>query len=93
MVAHDELERPGLHVRILSSTGDTITVQVVDGVAPLDSEAVLGPFEIGRRETWSAKPTFSCAPCGRPSRFETAAGSLLMPATCGDRSPAALASP
>lgn len=56
-IAQDELEQPDLHLQLLSSTGDTVTVQVVDGVAPLDPEAVLyvqgrGPFEIARRETW-----------------------------------------
>jgi hypothetical protein len=56
-IAQDELERPDLRLQVLSSAGDTITVQVVDGVAPLEPEAVLyvqrrGSFEITRRETW-----------------------------------------
>jgi len=48
---------PAIQKSSVSSTGDTITVQVIDGIAPLDADAVLyaerrGPFEIARRETW-----------------------------------------
>jgi hypothetical protein len=48
---------PDLELRLLSSTGDTITVQVVDGVVPADRAALLyvagrGAYEVLRRETW-----------------------------------------
>jgi hypothetical protein len=56
-VAQDHLESPDLHIRILSTTGDGLSVQVVDGVVPFDPDAVIyverrGPFEIARREAW-----------------------------------------
>ncbi len=48
---------PGLQLSLLSSTGDTITVQVVDGIIPLDPDAVFyvqgrGTYEMLRRECW-----------------------------------------
>jgi hypothetical protein len=50
-------DAPELRVHVLSSTGDSISVQVVEGVVPLDPDAVLyvqrrGPFEIKRRDVW-----------------------------------------
>jgi hypothetical protein len=52
-----ELGQPDLELRLLSSTGDTIAVQVVDGVVPVDPAALLyvagrGAYELLRRETW-----------------------------------------
>jgi hypothetical protein len=40
-IAQDEFERPDLHLRLLSSTGDTITVQVVDGIPPFEPDNVV----------------------------------------------------
>jgi hypothetical protein len=55
-VAPDEL-RPHLHLRPVSSTGDTMTVQVVKGRAPVVPNALLyvrgrGAFRLLRREVW-----------------------------------------
>ena len=58
-VAPNELE-PQLELRLVSSTGDTLTVQVVKGRAPAVPETLLyirgrGAFELLRREVWSDK--------------------------------------
>jgi hypothetical protein len=58
-IVQDHREEPNLHAHQLSSTGDTITVQVIDGVAPLSPDAVLyverrGPYEIARRRRGQA---------------------------------------
>jgi hypothetical protein len=55
-VALDRLRPPDLHARLLSSTGDTITVEVVEGVLPMGDDLLYverrGPYEVARRETW-----------------------------------------
>ena len=56
-VALDEVPPPDLLARLLSSRGDAITVQVVDGVSPVNPEALLyiqghGAFELLKREPW-----------------------------------------
>lgn len=56
-VALDEEPPPDLLARLLSSRGDAITVQVVDGVSPVNPEALIyvqgeGVFELLRREPW-----------------------------------------
>lgn len=54
--ALDMPEVPDLHVRLVFSTGDTITVHLVDGRAPLGQELVYvqgrGAYEIARTEHW-----------------------------------------
>jgi hypothetical protein len=47
-VAPEEL-KPPLQFRLLSSTGDTVTVQVVKGSVPLRGR---GAYELLRREVW-----------------------------------------
>jgi hypothetical protein len=54
--APDEL-KPHLHLRLVSSTGDTVTVQVVKGRAPVVPDALFyvrgrGAYELLRREVW-----------------------------------------
>ena len=54
-VAPDEHPPPDLLARLLSSRGDAITLQVVDGVSPVDPEALIfvqgrGAIELLRRE-------------------------------------------
>lgn len=55
-VAMDMTEVPDLHVRLVASTGDTITVQVVDGRAPVGHELMYvqsrGAYELARVERW-----------------------------------------
>lgn len=56
-VAMDMGRLPDLHVQLLTSTGETVTVQVVDGLVPLDATGVLyvqrrGTYELLRREPW-----------------------------------------
>jgi hypothetical protein len=55
-IAHGRLLPPDFRAHLLSSTGDTITVQVVDGAPPLDDELLYieqrGAFEVLRREVW-----------------------------------------
>jgi hypothetical protein len=53
-VALSAFEPPDLRVTMLSSTADTITVQVVEGVAPYDGDLLfyvgeVGAFEVVRR--------------------------------------------
>jgi len=58
MVAVDPGElKPPLQLRLVSSTGDTVIVQVVKGRAPVVPDALLyvrgrGAFELLRREAW-----------------------------------------
>lgn len=54
-----DMERvPDLHVRLLSSTGDTITVQVTGGIVPVEPAALVyvqrrGMYALSHRESWS----------------------------------------
>jgi hypothetical protein len=56
-ITQQDLLLPDLRVRLLSSTGDTITVQVVEGAPPV-SDAILlyiqgrGVYDVLRREMW-----------------------------------------
>ena len=55
-VAPGEL-KPPLQLRLVSSTGDRMTVQVVKGRAPVVPDALLyvrgrGAYELLRREAW-----------------------------------------
>jgi hypothetical protein len=54
--ALDMTEVPDLHVLLVASTGDTITVQVVDGRAPVGAELLYvqrrGTYELARTEHW-----------------------------------------
>lgn len=59
-IAMDELQPPDLRVSVLSTTGDTLTVGVVDGRVPLDPDTLLyvarrGAFEVLRRECWGTR--------------------------------------
>jgi hypothetical protein len=51
-----EVAPPDLTLRLPRSTGDTITVQVVEGRVPLGDELLYvggrGAFEVARREDW-----------------------------------------
>jgi hypothetical protein len=65
-IAQDELEPPELTLRLLRSTGDTITVQVVEGQTPLDPDELLyvggrGAYEVARREDWGGRVLLALA--------------------------------
>ena len=53
-------------LELLRSTGDTITVQVVEGRAPLGPDELLyvggrGAFEVARREDWDGRVLLTLA--------------------------------
>lgn len=56
--ALDMTEVPDLQARFIASTGDTITLQLVDGRAPLGHELLYvqgrGAYELVRVERWPA---------------------------------------
>jgi hypothetical protein len=57
VVAPGELKPPDLQLWLLSSTGDTITVQVLRGTVPVDPRALLyvrgrGAYEVLWSEVW-----------------------------------------
>lgn len=74
-----------LRLQLLRSTGDTVTVQVADGRAPLGHELLYlerrGPYDVARRESWPAGRvllTLTAWP-GRPyarRRFATSAATV-----------------
>jgi hypothetical protein len=54
----DNSPPPHLHLQLVSSTGDTITVQLVRGTVPVDPDALIcvrgrGAYEVLRLEPWS----------------------------------------
>jgi hypothetical protein len=75
VVAPGELVPPSLQLLLLSSTGETITVRVVEGKVPADPKALVyvrwrGAYEVLRRAVWPSR----CAQLtlGAWPRLETA---------------------
>ena len=63
-----------LEVRLLSSTGDTVTVQVVAGEEPLEPGALVylerrGAYELVRRELWPEASVLLALRAGRRGRL------------------------
>ncbi len=71
-IAMGRLMPPNLRARLLSTTGDTITMQLDEGTPPAGDDLVYverrGPFELVRRESWpEGRVLLTLAAWPRPS--------------------------